>query len=636
MPKMQGFWRPSTKIDEAEFESAKTRTAARLADLFGVDAPAARGDEPPAGPGDGASEPGASMVVEHAMSADEALASGAGASPPGAGAQRPPIIVDVGADLVGVMAESARVVPDLAGMNARPGGTMASGTSGDPVVTTDADPPSGRVAGAGRGPRRKAAADRTGSRRASASAQPSDPRGTRAGRAVRTRSTAGRRAAPVAAACPYCAVLLQPAPASSQRCARCRQRIVVKRVDGRAVYLTEAAVPVFQAERRRIASAGRFQRERARWLKLAAAAGAPSDRATRLAAAQLSEETLGRLPDALHDHRQARDPGSKARAAMGGCCADRAYTCAGPVPRGGLARAAARGDRQAPPGGTGAELRGIAEIARDAQLVAASCCDACRVDDGRVLRIAAGARTPRLPHDGCPKGLCRCRWELAQPIGPRSSATSDADPGRTRRPPGARPPRRPEGPARPGRTQRARHGSPPGFGAMRYSLAWHPDEPAISSPGWWTARPGDGATSTDDPYDARSPGSTIGAACWRSSCSPLPAGSAWRGCSPGASWGAWTPAPTGPPSGSGSTAATRTIRPAHSCRTSMRHGCCRRSRRGRCCRGTSPGSSGGEGRSCSSSGRSPGRTAAARSRRRPWRSCWPSRSSRTSTPATST
>ena len=177
-------------------------------------------------------------------------------------------------------------------MNARPGGTMASGTSGDPVVTTDADPPSGRVAGAGRGPRRKAAADRTGSRRASASAQPSDPRGTRAGRAVRTRSTAGRRAAPVAAACPYCAVLLQPAPASSQRCARCRQRIVVRRVDGRAVYLTEAALPVFQAERRRIASAGRLNRDRARWLKLAAAAGAPADRAARLGAAEVSEQVV--------------------------------------------------------------------------------------------------------------------------------------------------------------------------------------------------------------------------------------------------------------------------------------------------------------------------------------------------------
>lgn len=412
MPKMQGFWRPSTKTDEAEFESAKTRTAARLADLFGVDAPAARGDEPPAGPGDGASEPGASMVVEHAMSADEALASGAGASPPGAGAQRPPIIVDVGADLVGVMAESARVVPDLAGMNARPGGTMASGTSGDPVVTTDADPPSGRVAGAGRGPRRKAAADRTGSRRASASAQPSDPRGTRAGRAVRTRSTAGRRAAPVAAACPYCAVLLQPAPASSQRCARCRQRIVVRRVDERAVYLTEAALPVFQAERRRIASAGRLNRDRARWLKLAAAAGAPADRAARLSAAEVSEQVVEGCRTLYM---------SAVERAFRAARRERRWEDAARIRRTqALALHRAAGSPMPPPeeavrlhrDGTGAELRGIAEIAREAELVSASCCDACRADDGRIFRIAAELRLPRLPHEGCPRGLCRCRWDL--------------------------------------------------------------------------------------------------------------------------------------------------------------------------------------------------------------------------------
>ena len=65
----------------------------------------------------------------------------------------------------------------------------------------------------------------------------------------------------------------------------------------------------------------------------------------------------------------------------------------------------------------------------------------------------------------------------------------------------------------------------------------------------------------------------------------------------GASRPAPTPGPTGPASGSGSTAATRTTRPGRSCRTSTPRGCCRCSRRGRCCRGTSPGSSGAAGRS---------------------------------------
>jgi ketosteroid isomerase-like protein len=59
-----------------------------------------------------------------------------------------------------------------------------------------------------------------------------------------------------------------------------------------------------------------------------------------------------------------------------------------------------------------AELRGIARIAREARLVSADCCDICRADDGRIFRIALELRAPRLPHQGCPTGLCRCRWAL--------------------------------------------------------------------------------------------------------------------------------------------------------------------------------------------------------------------------------
>ncbi|HEY5435731.1 MAG TPA: hypothetical protein VIK13_10900, partial [Candidatus Limnocylindrales bacterium] len=87
-------------------------------------------------------------------------------------------------------------------------------------------------------------------------------------------------------------MLLQPPPKASRGCPRCRHRIIVKRVDGRAVYLTEAAVLSFDAERRRTASSRRWTQERQRWLKLAAAAGAPAQPAARLAAAQLSEDVV--------------------------------------------------------------------------------------------------------------------------------------------------------------------------------------------------------------------------------------------------------------------------------------------------------------------------------------------------------
>jgi hypothetical protein len=63
--------------------------------------------------------------------------------------------------------------------------------------------------------------------------------------------------------------------------------------------------------------------------------------------------------------------------------------------------------------GVTAELRGIAEISRNAELVSARCCAACRGDDRVVVRIAQELRALRLPHTGCPKGLCRCQWDLA-------------------------------------------------------------------------------------------------------------------------------------------------------------------------------------------------------------------------------
>jgi hypothetical protein len=241
------------------------------------------------------------------------------------------------------------------------------------------------------------------------------PAGSTPGRGTVRRKTA-KKAKPSPASpafCPYCAQLLQPAPASSRRCDRCRQRIVVKRVDGRAVYLTEAALPVFEAERQRLAGAGRFMRERDRWLRLAASVEAPADRAARLAAAAPCEDVvkaartlyLGTVDRAFrtakHDHewnRAARLRREQAAALF------RIAGSPSPPPADILAMF-----RE----GVEAELRGIAELAREAEVVSSSCCDACRADDRKSFRISAELRGRRLPHDGCPKGLCRCRWGLA-------------------------------------------------------------------------------------------------------------------------------------------------------------------------------------------------------------------------------
>jgi hypothetical protein len=213
--------------------------------------------------------------------------------------------------------------------------------------------------------------------------------------------------------CPYCATLLDPAPQADRRCPRCRERIIVKRVDGRAVYLTEASVAVFEAERLRLTHAGRWNRERQRWLAAAGTVGASADRIKRLEAASITEAvveasralyatTVERGFRLAQRERRWEDASRTMR--------DHAvvlFRIAGsPVPP---PEEVLRPHRD----GAAAALRGLGGMAREAELLGAKCCDACRADDGRTFPIAAELRTSRLPHAGCPKGLCKCDWYLA-------------------------------------------------------------------------------------------------------------------------------------------------------------------------------------------------------------------------------
>jgi hypothetical protein len=55
-------------------------------------------------------------------------------------------------------------------------------------------------------------------------------------------------------------------------------------------------------------------------------------------------------------------------------------------------------------------LRSLKGTGTHAEIVGGSCCAACRQDDGRAFAIADEIRHPRLPHAGCPRGLCACEW----------------------------------------------------------------------------------------------------------------------------------------------------------------------------------------------------------------------------------
>jgi len=228
-----------------------------------------------------------------------------------------------------------------------------------------------------------------------------------------TRAMASPTASAAATFCPYCALSLDPPPTSSRRCVRCRQRIIVKRVQGRVVYLTEAAVDVFESERRRSVNFGRWSKERAQWLRLATSVHADAGRIDRLGEAPLSDKVVASartlyLSTAERGFRDAkRDDRWEDASRLKRDQAAALYRLGGspiPPPDDVLAM-----HREA----LAAELRGIGRMAKEARLVGSTCCEACRADDGRTFRIAAELRSARLPHDRCPKGLCRCRWDLA-------------------------------------------------------------------------------------------------------------------------------------------------------------------------------------------------------------------------------
>ncbi len=456
MPKMPGFLR--SKRDQAEWDLVQSRTAARLAAMFREKT----GQEPP--PLD---DP-ATLVVDQDV-AGATIAAPPSARPSRFGRRRPPIVVmgDAGGPVPeaaqprarrpsnrgagpngwtvvepGVRTDPAETVEPV-GVMAMPGGDVGediwhlpSEPIPDlaPIVETVPDPVDAAVVDAATDAS-PASAEPEIEAEAPATPEPAVAEAAAEAPQLPTRRTPVRTPAkrrsrakvPVAAApppppppapaptahCPYCALLLDPAPTVSRRCDRCRQRIIVKHVQGHTVYLTEAAVQVFDAERRRVANAARLTRERERWLGLAAPAGAPASRVTQLGAARLTDDvvaaaralymtTVDRVVRAAkrdHDWDRAARLRRDQAAAL--------YRIAGsPVPPPADVLAAYHE-------GVAAELRGVAEISRDAELVSARCCEACRADDGRIFRIASELRAPRLPHAACPKGLCRCHWDLA-------------------------------------------------------------------------------------------------------------------------------------------------------------------------------------------------------------------------------
>jgi hypothetical protein len=226
--------------------------------------------------------------------------------------------------------------------------------------------------------------------------------------ADRSRSTAPASPAPVA--CPSCGTLLDPPPARNRRCPACRHPIVVRRIGGRTVYLTEAAVAVFESERRRHLDEAAWRSARQGWLRLARKAGAPEERVSRIAGRPISAEAVAQAR-ALCETTTTRAIRLAARARRWGTAADLGRD---------LAAECHRADGSpSPPDAAALDLhrhamRALLKSAREmgthAELVGSACCSACRADDGRVFAIAGELASFRLPHEACPRGLCGCEW----------------------------------------------------------------------------------------------------------------------------------------------------------------------------------------------------------------------------------
>jgi hypothetical protein len=217
-------------------------------------------------------------------------------------------------------------------------------------------------------------------------------------------------ASPASIACPSCGYLIDPPPTRGRRCPACRQPIVVRQVDGRPAYLTKAAIEVFAAERRRDAEGKVLDTERKQWLRLAATVEVPFARRSKLAGAPPSAEVVAA---ARRLYTTAADR------AVVAARREKRWVDAAQIRRAQAAAIYAAGGSPVPPPddvialhqeGMAALLRSFAAQGSDAELVSAGCCPACRSDDGKVCRISQELRAPRLPHAGCPRGICGCDW----------------------------------------------------------------------------------------------------------------------------------------------------------------------------------------------------------------------------------
>ncbi len=233
-----------------------------------------------------------------------------------------------------------------------------------------------------------------------------------------------RRQPPVLAACPSCGFLLDPRPVASRRCANCHERIVVKRLEGGVVYLTESAAVALVAAQRRVRELTRLARPRDRWLVLATTTGASTASVHRVASATPSEEGIAAARGLYVQTANRAFAAARRDQRWADAATIRRRQASALLKDGGPDELPADEIREFQRDAVVAELKALRAAGREAVLVGGTCCDICRDDRGLVVRISEELKAPRLPHAGCPRVLCSCRWSGVRVVASRSARTS--------------------------------------------------------------------------------------------------------------------------------------------------------------------------------------------------------------------
>ena len=204
---------------------------------------------------------------------------------------------------------------------------------------------------------------------------------------------------------------------------------MVRQIDGRPAYLTEAAVSVFIAERDRAAEETALDAERQRWLRLAATVGAPAARRLKLATAPGSAQVVAASRSLYM---------SAAERAVTRARREKRWADVARIRRAQAAAVYAASGSPVPPPDDAVELHREAMVAllksfgapgSGAELVSAGCCKACRADDGKVFTVTQELVERRLPHAGCTRGICACDWWIGVVERKRRRRASPPAPG---------------------------------------------------------------------------------------------------------------------------------------------------------------------------------------------------------------